>query len=199
MNETELHQRLSRPDVLLERASEGKDEVDLAALVAKPHAAAFTKSDGKAAKRWGVVAAARQEETAAYATRYALEMRSWFELLRDAPACAVYQNMTVPEIVKKSRGISLLLYLYNRSGKNRDVFAQYRRFRGSLDDMTRGSPKRIGRAAADSFLPDAHHEVLFLPCEADAARPGFAALLDTLRACALQLQSAQTGAAAFDC
>jgi hypothetical protein len=104
----------------------------------------------------------------------------------------------LPLVAGKSGGISTLLYIYNRSGKNRETFARYRRFRGRLDEMTEERPKRVGRIAADSFLPDSHHEMIFLPCAADAARPGFDALLDRLGDCAFQLHEAQTKAGIFD-
>ncbi len=96
----EIRQTASHPDLVVEYAFEGADEIDLASFVANPHSASVTQSDGKDAKRWGIVSAARQEETTVNSTRYALEMHSWFHLLRDVPSCAVYQNMTVPEIVK---------------------------------------------------------------------------------------------------
>lgn len=105
----------------------------------------------------------------------------------------------LPLLVEKSGGVSILLYLYNRSGKNREAFAEYRRFRGRLDDLTEGRPKRIGRVAADSFLPDAHHEMIFLPCGADAGRAGFGALLDRLGDCAVQLHRAQAETGVVDC
>ncbi len=102
MNACTIHQTLSHPDSLTEHAFEGTDEIALASFIAQPPAAAFTGSNGQATQRWAVVTTARQEETTVNSTRYVLEMRSWFHLLRDAPACAVYQNMTVPEIVKKA-------------------------------------------------------------------------------------------------
>ncbi len=102
MNACTIHQTISHPDSLTEHAFEGTDEIALASFIAKPHAIAFTGSNGKATKRWAVVTTARQEETTVNSTRCILEMRSWFHLLRDAPACAVYQNMTTPEIVKKA-------------------------------------------------------------------------------------------------
>lgn len=105
----------------------------------------------------------------------------------------------LPLLVEKSGGISLLLYLYNRSGKSGERFADYRRFRGRLDDLTAGRPKRIGRVAADGFLPDAHHEMIFLPCGADAARTGFDALLERLGDRAVLLHRAQAESGALDC
>ncbi len=49
MNAFKIHQAISHPDTLTERALEAKDELDLAAFAGKPHAAAFTGSDGKEA------------------------------------------------------------------------------------------------------------------------------------------------------
>jgi hypothetical protein len=105
----------------------------------------------------------------------------------------------LPLLVEKSESVSVLLYLYNRSGKNKETFARYRRFRGQLDDRTEQRDKRIGRVAADSFLPDAHHEMIFLPCGADAERSGFGTLLDRLGDCAFRLREAQSRAGVFDC
>ncbi len=105
----------------------------------------------------------------------------------------------LPLLAEKSEGVSVLLYLYNRSGKSREAFADYRRFRGGLDDLTEGRPKRVGRVAADSFLPDAWHEMIFLPCAADAERPGFGAFLDRLGDRAEELREAQARSGVFDC
>ena len=102
-------------------------------------------------------------------------------------------------IVEKSRTVSTLLYLYNRSGKSKEAFAEYRRFRGRLDDLAGETPKRIGRIAADGFLPDSYHEMIFLPCAADFARSGFGAALDRLGDCAAQLHRAQAESSVFDC
>lgn len=104
-----------------------------------------------------------------------------------------------PLLAEKSKSVSTLLYLYNRSGKSKEVFADYRRFRGCLDDCAEGRPKRIGRVAADSFLPDAWHEMIFLPSAADAERPGFEALLAALGDCAEELHEAQMRSGVFDC
>lgn len=102
MNAMEIHQALCSPDCLIESVLEGRDEIDLAGFVAKARGAGFAQSDGKSGKRWGLVALARQEETTVRSTRYVLEARSWLHFLRDVPGCAVHQNMTVPEIVKKT-------------------------------------------------------------------------------------------------
>ncbi len=101
-------------------------------------------------------------------------------------------------VVAASEGVTTLVYVYNRSGRSKEAFAGYRRFRGMLDDRTAGREKRIGRAAADVFLPDAHHEMLFLPCAADAEHPGFPDLLEKLGVCARELRRVQADAAVFD-
>lgn len=82
-------------------------------------------------------------------------------------------------IVEKARTTTILLYLYNRSAKNKEAFKNYRAFKNALEDM-RPEPKRLGRIAADSFLPQTHHEMLFLPSAADAAAQTFPRLLDDL-------------------
>lgn len=105
----------------------------------------------------------------------------------------------LPGLVAKSRECSVLLYLYNRSARTREAFAEYRRFRGRLDNLAGDCPKRIGRIAADGFLPNSHHEMVFLPGEADRARPGFQELLDRLGDITHQLNQAQQRLAVFDC
>lgn len=105
----------------------------------------------------------------------------------------------LPLLAEKSAGTSVLLYLYNRSGRSRETFADYRRFRGRLDDLTEGRAKRVGRVAADSFLPDAWHEMIFLPCASDADAPGFEALLDSLGDRAGELNAMQMKSSVFDC
>lgn len=105
----------------------------------------------------------------------------------------------LPLVAEKSGTVTTLLYLYNRSGKSGEAFADYRRFRGRLDDLLGDAPKRIGRVAADSFLPDSYHEMIFLPSAADAAGDGFDALLDRLGECAFRLHQAQARTRVFDC
>lgn len=96
-------------------------------------------------------------------------------------------------------GVATLIYVYNRSGKSKETFQNYRRFRSRLDEATRNRPKRVARIAADAFLPDAHHELVLLPGERDAARPDFGALLDELAACAYMLNDAQRQTSVCDC
>ncbi|MDR1744777.1 MAG: hypothetical protein LBS30_03375 [Planctomycetota bacterium] len=91
-------------------------------------------------------------------------------------------------VAEKSRATTLLLYVYNRSAKNAEAFREYRACKNALEDLRGDLPKRIGRAAADVFLPRAHHEMWFLPGEEDAAAPGFDDLLAGLAETALSLE-----------
>lgn len=102
-------------------------------------------------------------------------------------------------VAEKSRSSSILLYVYNRSAKNNETFGDYRRFRGRLDDLRGDMPLRLGRVAADCFLPRSHHEMVFLPGEEDCRRPGFEQLLDRLGDLAEKLARAQRRLAVFDC
>lgn len=86
----------------------------------------------------------------------------------------------LPLVAERSRSTTILLYIYNRSAKNDAAFREYRACKNALEDCRGDLPKRIGRAAADVFLPRCHHEMWFLPSEADAAAPGFASLLQQL-------------------
>lgn len=86
----------------------------------------------------------------------------------------------LPLIAERSRRNTILLYIYNRSGKNPETFKQYRVFKNALDDALGERPKRLGRVASDHFLPQAYHEMLFLPSDADIAQPSFPDLLDRL-------------------
>lgn len=70
-------------------------------------------------------------------------------------------------VIEKSRSTTILLYLYNRSGKGEAHFREYRAFRNALDDARGDLPKRVGRVASDAFLPQCHHEMFFLPSEDD--------------------------------
>lgn len=93
-------------------------------------------------------------------------------------------------LVEKARGSATLLYLYNRSARGSEYFREYRAFRNSLESLTEGMVKRIGRVPADGFLPRAHHEMVFLAGDGVAARPGFDRLLaglerETLRVAAV--------------
>ncbi len=93
VSRSEFYQTPSLPDKFIEYTLECKDEVILSAFISLSRSVAFTQSTGKASKRWAAVTTARHEETTVNSTRYVLEMRSWFHLLRDAPACAVFATL----------------------------------------------------------------------------------------------------------
>ncbi|MCD8140438.1 MAG: hypothetical protein LUE17_11785 [Planctomycetaceae bacterium] len=88
----------------------------------------------------------------------------------------------LPGIVDKARTATVLVYLYNRSGKNEQQFRNYRAFRNALDDARGELPKRIGRVAADAFLPQCHHEMIFLPSEVDCRSGGVEQVMERLAA-----------------
>lgn len=102
-------------------------------------------------------------------------------------------------IAAKSRGTSLLLYIYNRSAKNQEAFADYRAFRNGLEDIRGDIPKRLGRVAADAFLPRSHHEMLFLPSEADCERDDLDAFLSRLGDVTRELASGLERCSVYDC
>lgn len=87
----------------------------------------------------------------------------------------------LPLVLEKARAVTLLLYLYNRSAKGDAQFRNYRDFKNALADGRSPRPKRLGRVAADVFLPNSHHEMLFLPSDADLSRDDVG---DVLRALA---------------
>lgn len=105
----------------------------------------------------------------------------------------------LPLLTEKAKETSVLLYLYNRSAKGPEAFRNYRAFRNVLEDLRGDAPKRVGRIAADVFLPASHHEMIFLPGAADRQRPGFDRLLDELGRRTESLLSAHGKASAFDC
>lgn len=104
----------------------------------------------------------------------------------------------LPLVAEKSRATTLLLYVYNRSAKNPEAFREYRACRNALDDLRGGLPKRVGRAAADVFLPRAHHEMWFLPSEADAAAPSLGDLFAGLAETAFALEQGMRRCGACD-
>jgi len=93
-------------------------------------------------------------------------------------------------VADKSRATTLLLYVYNRSAKNDKTFREYRACKNALEDIRGDLPKRVGRAAGDVFLPTSHHEMWFLPSEADCAAPGLDSLFERLADTALRLENA---------
>jgi len=86
----------------------------------------------------------------------------------------------LPLVVELAERTNVLVYVYNRAARGREAFRDYRDFRNALDDARGGRPKLFGRAAADGFLPTAHHEMLFLPCPRVAESPAFGALREAL-------------------
>lgn len=105
----------------------------------------------------------------------------------------------LPLVAERAESTSILLYLYNRSARSAECFAEYRAFRNALEDRWGDAPKRLGRVAADVFLPRSHHEMLFLPSRADAAAAGFGELLRELGRLSVKLNAAMERAAVFDC
>ncbi len=93
----------------------------------------------------------------------------------------------LPTVLAACESTSVLLYIYNRSGKGKERLRDYRDFRNALDDARGNRPKLIARAASDAFLPSAHHEVIFLPHESAAAYRKFPALLTQLETTALAI------------
>ncbi len=82
---------------------------------------------------------------------------------------------------------SVLVYIYNRSARGREEFRQYRDFRNALDSQRGEKPKLLGRVAADSFLPAAHHEMLFLPGPACYEHDESDSLIEALAAVTVKL------------
>lgn len=105
----------------------------------------------------------------------------------------------LPMLAEKSRAVSILLYVYNRSAKNAESFANYRAFRNALEVLRDGLPVHVGRAAADAFLPRAHHEMVFLPCAADCEADDFPSLLDGLGDAAVLVRDGLDRTGVFDC
>lgn len=101
-------------------------------------------------------------------------------------------------LTERAGAVSILLYIYNRSAKNPEAFREYRAFRNALDDRVRDLPKRLGRVAADAFLPQAHHEMLLLPSRRAAADPAFPSLLERLEEETYRVNAAQHRAGMFD-
>lgn len=74
---------------------------DLAALTGKPYTVRLPMPDGTMRPLNGIVFQAEQGPSTVRSTRYRLELRPWFLLLEQERTCAVFQNMSVPEIVSK--------------------------------------------------------------------------------------------------
>jgi len=104
----------------------------------------------------------------------------------------------LPLILERAVTSTVVLYIFNRSGKNDEAFREYRAFRKAVEDGRGALPKRLGRAAADAFLPKHYHEMLFLPCVTDVETPGFTDLTEELARRTFALQAAQARAAVFE-
>lgn len=103
----------------------------------------------------------------------------------------------LPCLLRKTGQSSLLVYVFNRSARNAEAFAEYRAFRNALDDGLGDGRKYLGRVAADAFLPKAHHEMLLLPSLAARGHSHFGELVERLETETLALNRAQERAAAF--
>lgn len=66
-------------------------------------------------------------------------------------------------LLKAAESTSLLLYIYNRSARGAEHLRNYRDFRNALQDGLGAHPKLLGRIPADAFLPNAHHEMIWIP------------------------------------
>ncbi|MCC8181247.1 MAG: hypothetical protein LIP23_10110, partial [Planctomycetes bacterium] len=104
----------------------------------------------------------------------------------------------LPAVLDKAKQSSVLLYVYNRSARSPEAFAEYRAMRNKLADGRIGQAARLGRVAGDAFLPTSHHELFFLPGKDDAANPEIETLYRRLEHQALTLAGAVADAAAFD-
>ena len=105
----------------LEMVSED-NAVDFQAMVGKGVTVTLSLSDGSQHYFHGIVGRFVQEETNARLTRYQAEIHPWLWLLTKTSDCRIYQNKSVPEIVK-------------------DVFTQYG-FTDFRDDLKGNYDKR---------------------------------------------------------
>lgn len=85
----------------------------------------------------------------------------------------------LPRILAISGQVTVLLYVYNRSGRGAEAFRVYRAFRRALE--AGGRPCCVGRVPSDGFLPTTHHEMILFPTDACAASGAYTALQTTLR------------------
>lgn len=105
----------------------------------------------------------------------------------------------LPLLIERAESTSILLYLYNRSGRNPEAFANYRAFRNALEDARGDLGKRLGRIAADPFLPRSHHEMLFLPSRKDCETERLENLFADLEMATVMVNAGLAKAAVFDC
>lgn len=69
----------------------------------------------------------------------------------------------LPRLLAVGAGVTVLLYVYNRSGRGSPDFRRYRSFRRALE--AGGRQFCAGRVPADGFLPTTYHEMILLPSE----------------------------------
>lgn len=74
---------------------------DIASLVSKPYNYEVTAPGGKDLSLNGLTAKAVMGTSTVRSTVYTLELRSWFDFLKQGSGCRVFQGKTVPEIVKE--------------------------------------------------------------------------------------------------
>lgn len=101
-------------------------------------------------------------------------------------------------LLARAGSTNMLFYVYNRSAKGPEAFAEYRAFRNALEDNRAGKALLVGRLASDAFLPRAHHEMYFLPSREMEADAGFSALGQRLEEATVDLNRAQLDAYAFE-
>ena len=77
------------------------EQPELAALIGKPHTVRLPMPDGSTRPLNGIVFRAEQGPSTVRSARYTLELRPWFLRLDQERTCAVFQNMSVPELVTK--------------------------------------------------------------------------------------------------
>lgn len=77
------------------------EQPELAALIGKPYTVRLPMPDGSTRPLNGIVFRAEQGPSTVRSARYTLELRPWFLRLDQERTCAVFQNMSVPEIVTK--------------------------------------------------------------------------------------------------
>lgn len=170
-----------------------------ARLIADGHVEVFDADAGRRG-RWSATPGVTVPEGVSgwdiLASREAVPNALW--LVDPYDFLAEWRTM-LPVVIDKARQTAVLVYIYNRAAKNDRLFREYRAFRNALEDMRPDLPKRIGRVAADVFLPQSHHELLFLPGEADCRRSTFDALAKELEQRAGDLAAVLEKAAAVDC
>lgn len=111
-------------------------------------------------------------------------------LVIDPYDCIAGMEYALPVLRAHADRCSILLYVYNRSARDREHLRQYRAFRSALDAVRRERPMLLGRVPADGFLPSAHHEMVFLPHGDAFPPPAVDALRTALEADTLRVDGA---------